>query len=84
MAHPVLTALGLSAAESGTAIPGTYVGNGEWSRTADAGVIEPVNPTTGEVLGRVQASSKADYELIVERAQAAFKVWRTTPAPRRG
>ncbi|MBP7159251.1 MAG: aldehyde dehydrogenase family protein, partial [Thermomonas sp.] len=59
-------------------------GNGEWSRTADAGVIEPVNPTTGEVLGRVQASSKADYELIVERAQAAFKVWRTTPAPRRG
>ena len=84
MAHPVLTALGLSAAESGMAIPGTYVGNGEWSRTADAGVIEPVNPTTGEVLGRVQASSKADYELIVERAQAAFKVWRTTPAPRRG
>jgi acyl-CoA reductase-like NAD-dependent aldehyde dehydrogenase len=30
------------------------------------------------------ASSQADYDTIVERAQAAFKVWRTTPAPRRG
>lgn len=79
MTHPVLTALGLGASESGT-----YLGSGEWSKTADAGVIEPVNPTTGEVLGRVQASSKADYDLIVERAQAAFKVWRSTPAPRRG
>ena len=79
MSHPVLTALGLAAVESGT-----YLGNGEWSKTTDAGVIEPVNPTTGEVLGRVHASSQADYDVIVERAQAAFKVWRTTPAPRRG
>ena len=79
MPHPVLTALGLTDHESGT-----YLGAGEWSKTADAGVIEPVNPSTGEVLGRVQASSQADYDLIVERAQAAFKVWRTTPAPRRG
>ncbi len=79
MTHPVLDALQLSGNESGT-----YLGNGEWSKTSDAGVLEPVNPTTGEVLGRVQASSQADYDLIVERAQAAFKVWRTTPAPRRG
>ena len=79
MTHAVLTALGLTGQESGT-----YLGHGEWSKTRDAGVIEPVNPTTGEVLGRVQASSQADYDTIVERAQAAFKVWRTTPAPRRG
>jgi aldehyde dehydrogenase (NAD+) len=79
MTHPVLTALGLGASESGT-----YLGHGEWSKTSDAGVLEPINPTTGEVLGRVMASSQADYDLIVERAQAAFKLWRTTPAPRRG
>ncbi len=79
MTHPVLTALGLGATESGT-----YLGNGEWSRTSDAGVIEPVNPTDGAVLASVHASTQADYDLIVERAQAAFKVWRTTPAPRRG
>jgi len=79
MTHPVLTALGLGDNESGT-----FLGNGEWSRTSDAGVLEPVNPTDGTVLARVQASSQDDYDTIVERAQAAFKVWRTTPAPRRG
>ncbi len=79
MTHPVLTALGLSGSESGTCL-----GHGEWSKTSDAGVIEPVNPSNGEVLARVQASSQDDYDTIVERAQAAFKVWRSTPAPRRG
>ncbi len=79
MTHPVLTALGLGDNESGT-----YLGNGEWSKTRDAGLLEPVNPTDGTVLARVQASSQEDYDTIVERAQAAFKVWRTTPAPRRG
>ncbi|MGH8084842.1 MAG: L-piperidine-6-carboxylate dehydrogenase [Lysobacter sp.] len=79
MTHPVLTALGLNGTESGT-----YLGNGEWAKTSDAGILEPVNPTDGEVLARVQASSQDDYDTIVERAQAAFKVWRTTPAPRRG
>ncbi len=79
MTHPVLTALGLSDNESGT-----YLGRGEWSATRDAGVIEPINPSTGEILARVQASSQADYEIILERAQAAFKVWRSTPAPKRG
>jgi aldehyde dehydrogenase (NAD+) len=79
MTHPVLAALGLTDNESGT-----YLGHGEWSKTADAGVIEPVNPSNGEVLGRVHASSAADYDTIIERAQASFKIWRTTPAPRRG
>src|SRR5690606_15913820 len=58
-------------------------GNDEWA-AAGAGVLEPVKPATGEALGRVVTASEADYELIVERAQAAFRVWRTTPAPRRG
>src|SRR5687767_7321721 len=79
LAHPVLAALGLTGHESGT-----YLGHGQWSKTRDAGVIEPVNPSNGEVLGRVYASSEADYQVILDNAQAAFKVWRTTPAPRRG
>ena len=77
MTHPVLTSLGLNGTESGT-----YLGNGEWAKTSDAGILEPVNPTDGEVLARVQASSQDDYDTIVERAQAAFQVWRTTPASR--
>ena len=79
MPHPVLTALGLTETESGT-----YLGRGEWGRSTDAGVLESINPSNGEVLARVYASSQSDYDTIVERAQAAFKVWRTTPAPRRG
>ncbi|HEY5781168.1 MAG TPA: aldehyde dehydrogenase family protein [Lysobacter sp.] len=79
MTHPVLAALGLNDSESGT-----YLGSGQWSPSRDAGVLEPINPTTGEVLGKVYASSQSDYDTIVERAQAAYKVWRTTPAPRRG
>jgi aldehyde dehydrogenase (NAD+) len=79
MTHPVLNALGLASTESGT-----YLGRGEWSKTVDAGVLEPINPSTGEIIGRVYASSQSDYDTIVERAEAAFKVWRSIPAPKRG
>ncbi|HEY0310070.1 MAG TPA: aldehyde dehydrogenase family protein [Luteimonas sp.] len=79
MTHPVLTALGLTDNESGT-----YLGHGEWSKATGAGVLEPVNPTDGSVLAKVQATSREDYETIVTRAQAVYKAWRTTPAPRRG
>jgi len=79
MSAAILKALGLADTESGT-----YVGNGEWSKTDSAGTIEVINPSTHAVIGRVLASSEADYELIVKRAQAAFAIWRTTPAPKRG
>jgi len=79
MSQQNLKALGLADVESGT-----YLGNGEWSKTDNAGTIEVVNPSTLEVIGRVQASSAADYENIVTRAQDAFKTWRTVPAPKRG
>jgi aldehyde dehydrogenase (NAD+) len=79
MSAAILKALGLAGTESGT-----YLGNGEWAKTADAGTIEVINPSTHEIIGRVHASSEADYEVIVKRAQAAFAIWRTTPAPRRG
>ncbi|GGA46874.1 L-piperidine-6-carboxylate dehydrogenase [Dyella nitratireducens] len=79
MSHEILKALGLTGEQSGT-----YLGNGEWSKTTHAGTLQPLNPATNEVIGTVHASSAADYEIIVKRAQEAFKVWRTTPAPQRG
>ncbi|MEZ5464642.1 MAG: aldehyde dehydrogenase family protein [Lysobacteraceae bacterium] len=79
MSADLLKSLGLSEDNSGT-----YLGNGEWSTTRDAGVIEPMNPATGEVIAKVHASSESDYETIIERAQEVQKIWRTTPAPRRG
>ena len=79
MSADLLKALGLGPTNSGT-----YLGRDEWSATTGAGVLESVNPTTGETIATVEATSDADYERIVARAQAAFKIWRTTPAPRRG
>jgi len=79
MSDKILAALGLT----GT-VSGTYLGNGEWSRTTDAGLLEVINPSTHEVIGRVHSASASDYETIVQRAQAAFAIWRTTPAPKRG
>jgi aldehyde dehydrogenase (NAD+) len=75
----LLKQLGLADTNSGT-----YLGNGEWSTTTDAGVIESINPTSNELIARVHATSTADYETVMARAQAAFAQWRTTPAPRRG
>jgi aldehyde dehydrogenase (NAD+) len=79
MSAPILKALGLGQNNSGT-----YLGHGEWSKTADAGLLQSINPSTNEVIAEVHASSASDYAAIVERAQEAFATWRTTPAPRRG
>src|SRR5690348_13321152 len=73
MSHAILQALGLGESHSGT-----YLGHGEWSKTADAGAIESLNPATNEALAKVHASSAQDYETIVKRAQAAFETWRNT------
>lgn len=79
MSQQILEALGLGPTHSGG-----YLGGGEWSSTTGHGELVSINPSTNEPIARVHASSDADYETIVARAQAAFKVWRTTPAPRRG
>ncbi|MBO9717059.1 MAG: aldehyde dehydrogenase family protein, partial [Pseudoxanthomonas sp.] len=79
MSASLLQALGLGATNSGT-----YLGEGRWSDATGAGVLRPANPTTGEVIAEVQATSEADYEAVIATAQAAFKAWRTVPAPRRG
>ena len=79
MSAAILKALGLDKTNSGT-----YLGQGEWSKTTDAGLIQSINPATNEVIAEVHASSQADYDTIVERAEAAFKVWRSIPAPKRG
>jgi aldehyde dehydrogenase (NAD+) len=46
--------------------------------------LESINPATGEVIGRVTAATRADYDAAVARAQERFAEWRTRPAPRRG
>jgi aldehyde dehydrogenase (NAD+) len=64
--------------------PGAYFGNGEWSSTQDAGMIESINPDNGEVIASVYGASAADYERVIETAQSVFEDWRNIPVPQRG
>jgi aldehyde dehydrogenase (NAD+) len=47
-------------------------------------LIDSVDPTTGELLGRVRTASAEEYEVIAAASAEAFELWRTWPAPRRG
>ena len=78
-ARHILDALGLRAEN-----PGACFGPGHWSTTTDAGLIESINPATGEVIARVHAASEADYERVMKTAQEAARAWRQVPAPQRG
>jgi aldehyde dehydrogenase (NAD+) len=64
--------------------PGAFFGNGEWSATQDAGIIESINPANEEVIGSVYGASAADYARVMDTAQSVFEAWRSVPAPRRG
>lgn len=46
--------------------------------------INSYSPVDGELIGSVTATDAASYQKTIEQAQAAFKIWRTTPAPKRG
>jgi aldehyde dehydrogenase (NAD+) len=52
--------------------------------TAGAAVIDSYSPVDGKKIASVTVTSAAEYETIVQTAQAAFDIWRKIPAPRRG
>ena len=64
--------------------PGAYFGDGQWSKTTDAGIREAINPSTGELIASVYSASADDYEKVVNRSREVFKKWRQVPAPQRG
>ncbi len=55
-----------------------YIG-GEWVRSATSEWQEITNPATGESLGQVPLSTRADVDSAVQAATHAFKSWRETP-----
>ena len=62
---------------------------GSWSgdislQSADATLIESINPSTREVIASVKNTTTEEYEKIITSAQEAFLEWRTIPAPVRG
>ena len=55
-----------------------YVG-GEWITPRTTEYLDVTNPATGDLLGRVPLSNRADVDQAVAAAQAAFPAWRATP-----
>ncbi len=74
----VLTRLGLEEEN-----PGAWVG-GRALSCKGGGLLESINPATGEVIARVRTATRDDYEIVIAGAREAFYAWRMTPAPRRG
>jgi len=59
-----------------------YVG-GEWVGAVDAGMMDVLNPATGEPIAEVPRGTQADVDRAVEAAKKALPAWlETTPAER--
>lgn len=71
-----LQELGLQAVNAGTST-GT-----NW--TNEGALIESFSPVDGALIGKVSTTTAKEYEATIEKAQAAFKEWRTWTAPARG
>ena len=63
---------------------GSCVGGENWFTTSDHGIIESINPTTGELIAKVYRCSESDYDKIVSASNDAFIEWKMVPAPKRG
>ncbi len=71
-----LKELGVKDINEGTSTGSHHFSNGE--------IIESYSPVDGKLIGKVKTTSKEDYEKMMKTATAAFKTWRTKPAPQRG
>lgn len=72
-----LSALGLTDVNNGTSTGSNWSGgNGE--------LIESWSPVDGKLIGKVSVTTGEEYDHVITTAQAAYKSWKTTPAPQRG
>jgi betaine-aldehyde dehydrogenase len=57
--------------------------NGKWVQPAGTGMIDVINSTTEEVMGRVPEGTAEDVNTAVAAARAAFSAWAETPPAER-
>jgi L-aminoadipate-semialdehyde dehydrogenase len=76
-----LNELGVEAINNGTSTGAKWFSPDSY-REGD--IIESYSPVDGELIGKVKTTTREDYEQMMTVATAAFKTWRTTPAPQRG
>ncbi|MGY5849270.1 L-piperidine-6-carboxylate dehydrogenase [Salegentibacter sp. F14] len=68
--------LGLNEVNNGTSTGTDFFSNGD--------IIESYSPVDGALIGKVKATTKEDYEKVIDTASKGFKQWRIWPAPQRG
>lgn len=51
---------------------------------ASGDLLTSVSPIDNKELAKVKTASLDDYEMVVKKAEEAFKIWREVPAPQRG
>lgn len=78
MDKSILTSLGLQAEN-----PGTSTGT-RFLSTKGAKTRASYSPVDGSLIGTVTETTRDEYEQVMSAAEAAFQVWRTMPAPKRG
>ncbi|MEO9512277.1 MAG: aldehyde dehydrogenase family protein [Flavobacteriaceae bacterium] len=71
-----LKQLGLTETNNGTSTGSKNFGSGE--------TISSYSPVDGALIGKVKTTTATDYEKVMQDAVAAFKNWRSVPAPQRG
>ncbi len=76
MIQEILSQLGLTEINKGTSTGIHHFSNGE--------IIASHSPVDGKLIGKVQITTKEDYEKVMQAATEAFKTWRVMPAPQRG
>ena len=62
--------------------PGTWTGTRTVGKSAE--YVESFSPVDGKLIGKVSVTNEADYIKVIQKAENAFKSWRTVPAPKRG
>ena len=63
---------------------GSCIGGRNWIKSDDSGLIQSINPSTGQLIAEVYKSSENDYEKIIKKSADVFENWRMVPAPKRG
>lgn len=55
-----------------------------WGSLSSDRLFTSKSPVDDKVIAQVSTATEADYEAVITKAQEAYKVWRTMPAPKRG
>ena len=75
-----LKKLGIKQANHGTSTGQNTCLPDEGSRKS----LKSFSPVDATLIGSVSVTTKEQYESVIATAQAAFKIWREVPAPKRG